>query len=36
MRKDGEGQDYFIWKGEKVRGNLLEEVKVEMLKQKVQ
>lgn len=27
VRKDGDGQDYFIWKGEKVRGNLLEEGK---------
>jgi hypothetical protein len=27
MRKDEKGQDYFIWQGEKVRGNLLKESK---------
>lgn len=34
--KKWKGQDYFIWKGEKVRENLLEMVKNEILKEKVQ
>ena len=34
MRKDEEGQDYFIWRGEQARRNLLEEGKSWNLKTK--